>query len=192
MRREGYEFQVSRPEVITREIDGEHARAGRAAGDRHAEEYIGAVTELLGPRRAQPARPASDDGRAACGWSTHPDARPDRLPQRLPDRDARQRRRWASVLLGYEPWAGAIGTTRNGALVASETGVATDLSACSNAQERGMTFIEPGTPVYEGMIVGQQPRRDDLVVNVCKEKKLTNMRSSTADIAVRLTPPVEA
>jgi GTP-binding protein len=96
----------------------------------------------------------------------------------------------ASLLQGYEPWAGAIGTARNGALIASEGGVALTYGL-NNAQARGQTFIEPGTPVYEGMIVGLNVRPDDLVVNVCKEKKATNVRSSTSDIAVRLSPPVK-
>jgi GTP-binding protein len=80
-------------------------------------------------------------------------------------------------------------STRSGVLVASETGTAL-AHGLANAQERGITFIEPGTEVYEGMIVGQQPRQGDLVVNVCRAKKLTNMRSSTKDIGVQLTPPL--
>ena len=95
-----------------------------------------------------------------------------------------------SLLMGYQPWSGQIGSTRMGALVASEQGVAVTYGL-NNAQERGDTFVEPGTPVYEGMIVGLNKRPDDLVVNVCKEKKQTNVRSSTADIAVRLTPAVK-
>ena len=95
-----------------------------------------------------------------------------------------------SLLIGYEPWYGTIGTARNGALIASETGVAMTYGL-NNAQERGQTFIEPGTAAYEGMIVGLNQRPADLVVNVCKEKKQTNVRSSTADIAVRLTPAVK-
>jgi GTP-binding protein len=94
-----------------------------------------------------------------------------------------------SRLIGYEPWHGPITSTRAGALVATESGTALS-HGLSNAQERGMTFIEPGTEVYEGMIVGQHPRQGDLPVNVCRAKKLTNMRSSTEDIMERLTPPV--
>jgi GTP-binding protein len=95
-----------------------------------------------------------------------------------------------SLLVGYQPWMGTIGSTRMGVLIASEQGVAVTYGL-NNAQERGDTFIEPGTPVYEGMIVGLNSRPADLVVNVCKEKKQTNVRSSTADIAVRLTPAVK-
>jgi GTP-binding protein len=95
----------------------------------------------------------------------------------------------ASRLIGYEPWHGPIQSSRSGALVASESGVALS-HGLANAQERGVTFIEPQTAVYEGMIVGQHPRQGDLVVNVCRAKKLTNMRASTKDIAIGLTPPV--
>lgn len=95
----------------------------------------------------------------------------------------------SSLLVGFEPWLGKIGTNRMGALIASEVGVAVTYGL-NNAQQRGNTFIEPGTPVYEGMIVGLNARPMDMVVNVCKEKQKTNIRSSTADIAVRLTPPI--
>src|SRR5439155_27049094 len=92
------------------------------------------------------------------------------------------------MLISYEPWLGKIGTTRMGAFIASEAGVAMTYGL-NNAQQRGDTFIEAGTPVYEGMIVGLNARPMDMVVNVCKEKQKTNIRSSTAEIAVRLTPP---
>ena len=95
----------------------------------------------------------------------------------------------SSQLMGHEPLHGPIVSNRTGALVATDPGVALT-HGLANAQERGMTFIEPGTEVYEGMIVGQQPRQGDLPVNVCRAKKLTNMRASTSDIAVRLTPPI--
>jgi GTP-binding protein len=96
----------------------------------------------------------------------------------------------SSLLLGYEPWRGAIAGQRNGALVADQDGVAVTYGL-ANAQERGDTFIEPGTPVYEGMIVGLHAREGDISMNVAKQKKQTNIRSSTADIAVRLTPAVQ-
>ena len=95
----------------------------------------------------------------------------------------------SSLLVGYEPWMGKIGTARMGALIASEMGIAMTYGL-SNAQQRGDTFIEPGTPVYEGMIVGLNTRPADMVVNVCKEKQKTNIRASTAEISVRLTPPI--
>jgi len=94
-----------------------------------------------------------------------------------------------SVFLGYQPWRKELTSTRSGVLVASDEGkvVAYGLE---NTQERGQTFVEPGTSVYEGMIVGMTQRSQDIAVNVCKEKKKTNMRSSTSDIAVKLEPPV--
>ena len=95
----------------------------------------------------------------------------------------------SSILLGFERWLGKMGSVRMGALIASETGVAVTYGL-SNAQQRGDTFIEPSTAVYEGMIIGLNSRPADLPVNVCKEKQKTNIRSSTADIAVRLTPAI--
>jgi GTP-binding protein len=95
-----------------------------------------------------------------------------------------------SIFIRYEPLRGEVKHTRTGVLVASETGVAATYGL-ERAQQRGFTFIDPGTPIYEGMIVGVHARDNDLVVNVCKEKKLTNVRSSTSDISVRLTPPLQ-
>ena len=95
-----------------------------------------------------------------------------------------------SIFTGYEPLRGVLKSTRTGVLIAAETGVAVTYGL-NNAQQRGLTFIEPGTRVYEGMIVGLHARYNDLIVNVCKEKKQTNMRASTADIAVKLTPPLK-
>ena len=93
----------------------------------------------------------------------------------------------SSIFTGYEPLRGEAKSARTGVLVAAETGIAVSYGL-NNAQHRGLTFIDPGTPAYEGMVVGRHARDSDLVVNVCKEKKLTNMHSSTSDIAVRLTP----
>jgi GTP-binding protein len=95
-----------------------------------------------------------------------------------------------TTFLGYEAWHGDITSTRNGALVASEQGVAVTYGL-NNAQGRGLTLIEPGTPVYEGMIVGMNTRPQDIAINVCKEKKKTNIRSSTSDISIKLTPAVQ-
>jgi GTP-binding protein len=96
----------------------------------------------------------------------------------------------ASRFVGYEPWYGELPVTRNGALVATDDGVATTYGL-NNAQGRGITFVEPGTQVYQGMIVGLSKYPQDIIVNVAKEKKLTNIRAASADIAVRLTPAVE-
>jgi len=94
-----------------------------------------------------------------------------------------------TIFLSYEPRRGEIVSTRGGVLVASEPGIVVTYGL-NNAQERGDTFIEPGTLVYEGMVVGMHARLQDIPVNVCKEKKKTNIRSSTSDIAVKLTPPI--
>jgi GTP-binding protein len=189
MRREGYELQVSRPEVITREVDGKTMEPLERLVIDTREEYIGAVSENLATRKARLANMVYDgQGNVRLEYD---------IPTRglIGFRNAfltltKGNGAMASLLQGYEPWAGAIGTARNGALVASEGGVALTYGL-NNAQARGQTFIEPGTPVYEGMIVGLHVRPDDLVVNVCKEKKATNVRSSTSDIAVRLSPPVK-
>jgi len=188
MRREGYEFQVSRPEVITREIDGKvHEPIEQLIIDT-TEEFVGTVSDLVGGRRAR----LSDmvhDGRGGV-----------RLEFSIPTRGliglrnafltaTRGNGVMASRLIGYEPWQGPIQSTRSGPLVASEGGIALS-HGLANAQERGVTFIEPQAQVYEGMIVGQHPRQGDLPVNVCRAKKLTNMRASTKDIAIGLTPAV--
>ena len=95
-----------------------------------------------------------------------------------------------SQFLAYEPYGAEVRLTRMGSLIAAESGKAVTYGL-RNAQERGLTFIEPSTPVYEGMVVGINSREKDLVVNVCKEKKLTNVRSSTSDIAIKLTPSLK-
>ncbi|MFN8663506.1 MAG: translational GTPase TypA [Thermomicrobiales bacterium] len=187
MRREGYEFQVSRPEVITKTIDGVvHEPVEQLVIDT-TEEYVGTVSDLVGNRRAR-LTDMVNDGRGSV-----------RLEYTIPTRGliglrnafltaTRGNGVMASRLVGYEPWLGPISSTRSGPLVASEGGVALS-HGLANAQERGVTFIEPQTQVYEGMIVGQHPRQGDLPVNVCRAKKLTNMRASTKDIAIGLTPP---
>jgi GTP-binding protein len=188
MRREGYEFQVSRPEVITKEVDGRTLEPVEHLVIDTTEPFVGVVTDLVGGRRAR-MLDMVNDGRGGV-----------RLEFAIPTRGLIGLRNafltatkgngvMASRLIGFEPWQGAIASTRTGALVASEGGVAL-AHGIANAQERGLTFIEPQTEVYAGMIVGQQPRQGDLVVNVCRAKKLTNIRSSTSDIAVKLTPPV--
>ena len=188
MRREGYEFQVSRPEVITREIEGSTHEPVEHLTIDVGEEFVGAVTELVGGRRAR-MLDMVNDGRGQV-----------RLEFAIPTRGLIGLRNafltatkgngiMASRLIGYEPWMGAIQNTRSGALVATETGQVL-AHGLTRAQERGFTFVEPGVDVYEGMIVGQQPREGDLPVNVCRAKQLTNMRASTSDIAIKLTPSV--
>ncbi len=189
MRREGYELQVSRPEVITREIDGRRCEPMEHLVIDTFEGYIGVISENLARRLAK-VTDIHHDGHGGV-----------RLEYTVPTRGLIGFRNefltlvqgngaTASIFAGYEPWLGPIGSARNGAIIASDNGVATTYGL-SNAQQRGDTFIEPGTQVYAGMIVGLNSRPDDMMVNVCKEKKLTNVRSSTSDIAVRLTPLID-
>ena len=189
IRREGYELQVSRPEVITHDVDGKVMEPIERLVIDTREQYIGAISETLAIRKARMVNMTNDGAGNV------------RLEYDIPTRGLIGFRNafltltqgngaMASLLLGYEPWLGPIGTSRNGALVASEAGVAVTYGL-SNAQNRGQTFIEPGTQVYDGMVVGLHIRPGDLVVNVCKEKKMTNIRSSTSDIAVRLSPVVK-
>lgn len=189
LRREGFELQVSRPEVITRQSEnGQLLEPIEHLVIDTKDSYIGVLTEVLAIRKAQLAN-MTNDGNGNV-----------RLEYNIPTRGLIGFRNafltltqgngaMSSILLGFEPWQGKINTSRMGALIASEQGVAMTYGL-SNAQQRGDTFIEPGTPVYEGMIVGLNARPADLPVNVCKEKQKTNIRSSTSDIAVRLTPPI--
>ena len=188
MRREGYEFEVSRPEVITKMIDGKLMEPVEHLIIDTDEEYVGALTEPLGSRRAQMLN-LQNDGRGHV-----------RLEFSLPTRGligfqnlfrtaTRGNGVMGSRLIGYEPWYGEMGRNRNGVLVASEDGTAVTYGL-ANAQERGQTFVEAGTPVYQGMLVGISSREQDIPINVTKEKKLTNIRSSTSDISVRLSPIV--
>ncbi len=189
LRREGYELQVSRPEVITRTDEHDHLLEPieHLVIDTK-DEFIGVLTETLAVRKAQLTN------------MTHEDNGNVRLEYDIPTRGligfrnafltlTRGNGAMSSLLLGFRPWLGKINTTRMGALIASEQGVAVTYGL-SNAQNRGDTFIEPGTPVYEGMIVGLNSRPADLMVNICKEKQKTNVRASTAEIQVRLTPPI--
>ncbi|MGB2853497.1 MAG: translational GTPase TypA, partial [Dehalococcoidia bacterium] len=188
MRREGYEFEVSRPEAITKIVNGNLVEPMEALTIDTKGEYVGVLTEMLSKRQAQ-LTDMRNDG--------HDNIR---LEFHIPTKGligfrstfltaTRGEGIMNTILLGYEPWRGEIVTTRGSVLVASETGIAVTYGL-NNAQERGDTFIEPGTLIYEGMIVGMHARLQDIPVNVCKEKKKTNIRSSTSDIAVKLTPPI--
>lgn len=188
MRREGYEFQVSRPEVITREEDGHVVEPIEELVIDTKDTHIGVLTETLASRKAQLTN-MTNDGSGNVRLEYH-------IPTRglIGFRNAfltltQGNGAMSSLLIGYQPWMGKIGTTRMGALIASETGVAVTYGL-NNAQQRGDTFIEPGTPVYGGMIVGVSVRPMDMMINICKEKQKTNIRSSTSDIMVRLTPPI--
>jgi GTP-binding protein len=187
MRREGYEIQVSRPQIVTREIDGRTEEPVEHLVIDVAEDYQGVVIAQLGTRRATMMKLINHgSGRI-------------RLEFRIPTRgligfrsqfltDTRGTGIMNHLFDGWEPWHGPIAGRPTGALVADRTGKATAF-AIYNLQERGEIFIEPGTAVYEGMVIGENARSSDMDVNVTKEKKLTNMRQSTADDALRLVPP---
>jgi GTP-binding protein len=186
MRREGYEFEVSRPEAIVKRVNGQLVEPVERLTADVREEHLGAVTEALGRRRGEMAEIRYDDSGGV------------RLEYVIPTRGLIGFRNafltltagtgvMGSIAIGHRPWAGELRDQRNGALTASAPGSAVAYGIAA-AQERGTTFIEPGEAVYEGMIVGIQRRTGDMQVNVCREKKLTNIRSSTKDIAVRLTP----
>ena len=189
LRREGYEFEVSRPEAITKVVDGKLMEPVEVLTIDTKDEYIGALTEMLGKRQAQ-LTDMRNDGHNNVRLVFH-------VPTKglIGFRNAfttatRGESIINTIFLGYEPYHGDIISTRNGVLVASEQGIAVTYGL-NNAQGRGFTFIEPGTPVYEGMIIGLDSRPKDIAINVCKEKKKTNMRSSTSDIAIKLTPSIQ-
>lgn len=188
LRREGYEFEVSKPEAIKKMIDGRLMEPVEVLTIDTGEEYIGTVTEMLSRRQAQLTDMRSDGN----GHT--------RMEFKIPTKGligfrsnfitaTRGEGVMNTLFLGYEAYRGDIVSVRSGALVASEQGMAITYGL-HNAQGRGITFIEPGTEVYEGMIVGMNTRSQDIPVNVCKEKKKTNIRSSTSDIAIKLTPPL--
>jgi GTP-binding protein len=187
MRREGYELQVSRPDIVTKSIEGQVFEPVEDLVIDVAEEFQGVVIAQVGMRRGTMTKMVNHgSGRV-------------RLEFRIPARgligfrsqfltDTKGTGILNHIFAGWEPWHGAIPTRPTGALVADRPGVATAY-AIWNLQERGEIFIDPGAPVYEGMIIGENARANDLDVNVTKEKKQTNMRASTADEAVRLIPP---
>ena len=188
MRREQFEFQVSRPEPVTKVIDGKIYEPYEILNISTNEEYVGALTEYLSGRLAQLRDMRYDENgyvhmeykiptRGLIGFNSFflRTCRGDGLK--------------SSIFTAYEPMEGEIKAQPGGVLVASERGVAVTYGLL-NAQGRGETFVDPGTQVYEGMIVGSHRREGDIEINVCKEKKLTNMRSSTADVAKRLNATV--
>jgi len=187
MRREGFELTVGKPEVLTREIDGKrHEPVERVAID-VPEEYIGVVTQLLALRKGRLLQMVNH----GTGWA--------RMDYVVAARgligfrtefltETRGTGILHHVFEGWEPWAGELRTRPTGSLVADRRGPATGF-AILNLQERGTLFVSPGEEVYEGMIVGENSRADDLDVNACKEKKLTNMRAAASDETVRLIPP---
>jgi GTP-binding protein len=187
MRREGFELTVGKPLVVVREIDGvKHEPIERVAID-VPEEYLGVVTQLLALRKGTLIEMVNH----GTGWV--------RFDYRVPARglvgfrtEFMTETRGTGVLHhvfdGWEPWVGELKTRRNGVMVADRRGVVTG-HALESLQERGQMFVSPTTEVYEGMIVGENARQDEMDVNPTKEKKLTNMRASSADNFERLTPP---
>jgi len=187
MRREGHELQVSRPEIVTRDMDGRVEEPVEELVVDVAEEFQGVVIAGLGTRRATMTKLVNHgSGRI-------------RLEFRIPTRgligfrsqfltDTRGTGILNHLFAGWEPWHGPIAGRPTGALVADRSGRATPY-AMYNLQVRGELFIEPTTEVYEGMVIGENARSEDMDVNITKEKKLTNMRTSSADEAIRLIPP---
>ncbi|TAK16780.1 MAG: translational GTPase TypA [Acidobacteria bacterium] len=187
MRREGYEIQVSRPEIVTKDINGVRMEPVEDLVIDVADDFQGVVIAQVGQRKGQMTKMVSHgSGRT-------------RLEFRIPARgligfrqqfltETRGTGIMNHIFHGWEPWHGPIGSRQNGALVSDRAGKST-ANAIAALQERGEIFIEPATEVYEGMIIGENARENDLDVNITKEKKQTNMRASSADEAIRLIPP---
>ena len=187
MRREGYELTVGKPQVVTKEIGGRTYEPVERLTIDCPEEYLGAITQLLALRKGRMEHMTNH----GTGWI--------RMEFVVPARgligfrtefltDTRGTGIAHHVFDTYEPWFGELRTRPTGSLVADRSGAATSY-AMFNIQERGTLFVDPGTEVYEGMIVGENSRADDMDVNITKEKKLTNVRSSTAEELERLIPP---
>ena len=187
MRRQGYEFAVSRPKVILKEIDGVVCEPMELLIVEVPEEYVGAVIEKLGSRKA-----LLENMGVREGGSTH-------LEFKIPSRgligyrsefltDTNGNGIMNQIFSGYEPFAGDIQTRERGSIVVHETGESTGYGLF-NTQDRGRLFIGPGVPVYEGMIVGECAKNEDIVCNVCKKKQLANTRAAGSDDALRLVPP---
>ncbi|MCX5925176.1 MAG: translational GTPase TypA [Candidatus Dependentiae bacterium] len=187
MRREGFEIQVSAPQVIYKTIDGKQYEPIEDLVIDVPQEYQGAVMEHLGIRKAEMKNLTSyDDGRVRMEFSVPSRALLGFRGQFLTD--TRGTGVATFSLSGYEPYKGAIPQRTKGAIVSMETGASTGF-ALDALQARGILFIRPGESVYEGMIIGESSRDHDMDVNPCKGKKLTNMRASGSDDAIKLTPP---
>ena len=187
MRREHYELTVGKPQVVTRTIDGKVYEPVERLTIDAPDEFMGAITTLLATRKGRMEQLVNH----GTGWV--------RMEWLVPARaligfrtEFLTETRGTGILHhlfeDYEPWFGELRTRSNGSLVADRAGAVTAF-AMTNLQERGQLFIEPGTEVYEGMIVGENSRADDMDVNITKEKKLTNMRQSTSDETEKLIPP---
>ena len=186
MRREGYEFQVSTPRVLFKEIEGKRCEPYEHIILDVPDEYVGAVIEKLGKRKGEMTAMAPNNGRT-------------RIEFNIPSRglfgyrsefmtDTHGEGIMNTIFDKYAPFAGEINRRANGSLIAFETGEAVTYGLF-NAQERGTLYITPGTPVYAGMVVGFSSKAEDITVNVCKKKHVTNMRASGSDEALRLVSP---
>ena len=187
MRREGYELTVGKPQVVTREVDGKLQEPVERLTIDTPEEHLGTITQLMAARKGRMEQMTNH----GTGWI--------RMEYVVPSRgligfrtefltETRGTGIAHHVFDGYAPWFGDIRTRQSGSLVSDRSGVATSY-AMFNLQERGTMFLEPTTEVYEGMIVGENSRADDMDVNITKERKLTNVRSAGADVLERLVPP---
>lgn len=186
MRREGFELTVGKPQVVTKTIDGVRSEPMERMTIDIPEEYLGSVTQLMAQRKGRMETMANHGS----GWI--------RLEFIVPARgligfrtrfltETRGTGIASSIAEGYAPWQGAIEQRLTGSLVADRAGQATPY-AMTNLQERGSFIVEPGSEVYEGQVVGENPRGEDMDVNICREKKQTNTRSATADVYESLTP----
>ncbi|MCT4620675.1 MAG: translational GTPase TypA [Marinisporobacter sp.] len=186
MRREGYELSVSRPEVILRKVDGVLCEPIEQATIEVPEEYVGTVIETLGQRKGEMTNMMTNvNGTVKLEFSIPARGLIGYRSQFMTD--TRGNGILNHVFEGYAPYKGEIPTRTKGSLVAFETGTAVAYGLF-NAQDRGALFIGPNTEVYEGMIVGENARAGDIVVNVCKRKQLTNVRASGSDDAIKLVP----
>jgi len=189
MRREGFELTVGKPQVVTRTIEGKLHEPYEALTIDAPEEFVGSITQLLAARKGRMEQMTNH----AAGWV--------RMDFVVPSRgligfrtdfltETRGTGIANAVFDGYRPWAGEIRARHSGSLVSDRTGMVTGYALIQLA-DRGTFFVEPGEQTYEGMVVGVNPRAEDLDVNVTREKKLTNMRSSTADVLETLAKPLE-
>lgn len=189
MRREGYEFQVSKPEVLYKDVDGKKYEPMEHVTIDVPEEFVGNVIEKLGSRKGELKNMTPSNGTYS------------RLEFSMPSRgligyrsefltDTKGNGIMNTLFDGYDEYKGEIPRRAQGSLIAFETGEAV-IYGLYNAQERGQLFISPGTKVYAGMVVGQNPRPEDLEINVCKRKQLTNTRASGSDDSLKLTTPLE-
>lgn len=187
MRRQNYEFQVSRPKVIMKEEDGVLKEPMELLTVEVPDNYVGAVMEKLGARKAELINMApKESGTTQIEFRIPSRGLMGYRPEFLTDTNGNGIMN--SIFDGYEPYKGDIETRTQGSLIAHETGPTTGYGLFA-AQDRGRLFIGPGVDVYEGMIVGSNPKNEDMVVNVCKKKHITNTRASGSDDALKLTPP---